>query len=845
MSTEDPTTNKRLPVIPLRNMVLFPGVVQPIDVGRPRSLAVAEQAADHPGLRIAVVTQVTPEVEDPTLDDIFTMGVEAEVLRVMKIAANRATVVVRGLERIKVLGFEEGATCCHVTCEDVAETGAQEVESQGLAMAVRDAAKQMISISPEIPDEASALIDQIREPGKMADAAASNIELSITDKIELLETLDVPERLREVLTRLQRALETYRVKEHIDSHVRAEMGKHQREAVLRQRMRAIQEELGDTDDDDGTAEFEERLKEADMPQDVAEVAQKQLARLRQIPAQSPEHTVTRTYLEWLVELPWNKLTEDDLDLNNARRILDEDHYGLEKVKRRIIEYLAVRKLKPDKKGPILCLVGPPGVGKTSTGRSVARALGRKFVRASLGGVRDEAEIRGHRRTYVGALPGRIVQSIRRAGTRNPVFVLDEIDKLGSDFRGDPSSALLEVLDPEQNHAFSDHFLEVPFDLSQVLFFATANEIDPIPPALKDRLEIIEIPGYTRNEKLHIARHHLIPKQVSEHGLSPQQLWMTPDLDSKVARPPVDPHADWDESANVEEGRENAKAANVPTPTEGQSILDSESILHVVDHYTREAGVRNLERELASVCRGVAVRVASGKPSFSLIAKQDLAEMLGPVKYYPETAERTEITGVATGLAWTPVGGEIMFVEATRMPGKGKLILTGHLGEVMQESAQAALTFARSKAAEIGLDPEFFKDSDLHVHVPAGAIRKDGPSAGVTMIAALVSLLLGRRVRHDIAMTGEISLRGTVMPVGGIKEKVLAAHRAGLRRVILPERNRKDLVDIPNEIKEEMELIFVSNIAEMIDLALESTSKSSRRKRGTAKGSVPDAAHSAI
>ncbi|MCA9672667.1 MAG: endopeptidase La [Myxococcales bacterium] len=763
-----------LPVIPLRNMVLFPGVVQPIDVGRPRSLVVAEKAAQEAGLHLAVVTQRVPELEDPTDDDVYTVGVEAEVLRVMKIAANRATVVARGLRRIKLIDLEErddGAVWG--TFEAIAETGEQDVEAQGLALAVRDLAKQHVSISPEIPDETAALLDQIREPGRLADVAAANLEGTIAEKMELLDMVAVPTRLQEVLTRLQRALETHRVKEHIDSHVRAEMGRHQREAMLRQRMRAIQEELGDIDEDDAAGEFEQRLADAGLPADAEEVARKQIARLRQIPAQSPEHTVTRTYLEWLVELPWNKLTEDHLDLDRARRILDEDHYGLQKVKKRIIEYLAVRKLKPDKKGPILCLVGPPGVGKTSTGRSVARALGRKFVRASLGGVRDEAEIRGHRRTYVGALPGRILQSMRRAGTRNPVFVLDEIDKLGSDFRGDPASALLEVLDPEQNYSFSDHFLEVPFDLSQVLFFATANDIDPIPPALKDRLEILEIPGYTRKEKLHIANRHLIPKQVEEHGLLTEQF-------------PID------DSATV----------------------------GVIDSYTREAGVRNLERELASVCRSVAVKVANDEPLPKRIEKGDLIDILGPVKFYPEMAERTEIPGVATGLSWTPVGGEILFIEVTRMKGKGKLILSGHLGTVMKESAQAAVTYARSRAMQFGVDNEFFTDSDLHIHVPAGAVRKDGPSAGLTMLCALISLMSERCVRDDVGMTGEISLRGTVMPVGGVKEKVLAAHRAGLRRVVMPERNRKDVVDIPKDIQEEIELIFVTSIDEAIDFVFE-------------------------
>jgi ATP-dependent Lon protease len=782
----------KLPVIPLRNMVLFPGVVLPIDVGRPKSLVVAEMAAGQENLHLAFLTQTVAELEDPGPDDVFAMGVVAEALKVMRISDNRATMVARGLRRVRLLTLEETGDTLWGYFEEVEETGLKDVEAQGLALAVKDSAKQLITISPEIPDEATALLEQVREPGLLADVAASNLDLPIADKMELLNELDVAKRLREVLLRLNRALETHKVKEHIESHVRAEMGRHQREAMLRQRMRAIQEELGDTDEEDDAAEFEERIVKAGMPTDVEEVARKQLARMQQIPTQSPEHTVTRTYLEWLVDLPWSKATEDHLDLDRARRILDEDHYGLQKVKKRIIEYLAVRRLKPDKKGPILCLVGPPGVGKTSTGRSVARALGRQFVRASLGGVRDEAEIRGHRRTYVGALPGRILQGIKRAGTRNPVFVLDEIDKLGSDFRGDPSSALLEVLDPEQNHLFSDHFLEVAFDLSQVLFFATANETDPIPPALKDRLEILELPGYTRNEKLHIAKNHLIPKQVAEHGLGPEQL-----------------------------------------PIEDSAILE------VIDSYTREAGVRNLERELASTCRNVAVKVAGDQPTLERIGKENLFDILGPVSFWPETAERTEIPGVATGLAWTPVGGEILFVEATRMPGSGRLILTGHLGDVMKESAQAALTHARANTARYGLEEDFFGKSDIHIHVPAGAIRKDGPSAGITMVTALVSLLTGRCVKDDVAMTGEISLRGMVMPVGGVKEKALAAHRAGITRILLPERNRKDIVDVPKEIQQDMEIVFVNAVDEVIDLVLQPAQKSAPKKRST--GSATDTA----
>lgn len=787
------TENKihRLPLIPLRNMVLFPGVVVPVDVGRPKSLAVTTRAADQPNLQIAFVTQTVAEVEDPSADDVFPMGVMAETLRVMKISETRATLVARGLRRVRLLQLEETDDLVWGHFEEVEEQGKTDVEAHGLAMAVRDSAKQLISVSPDIPDEAAALLEQVRDPGVLADVAAANLDVAIAEKMELLNEINIPNRLREVLLRLNRALETHKVKEHIESHVRAEMGRHQREAMLRQRMRAIQEELGDTEEEDEAGEFEERITKAEMPTEVEEVARKQLTRLQQIPTQSPEHTVTRTYLEWLVDLPWNLSTEDHLDLESARRILDEDHYGLQKVKKRIIEYLAVRRLKPDKKGPILCLVGPPGVGKTSTGRSVARALGREFVRASLGGVRDEAEIRGHRRTYVGALPGRILQGIKRAGTRNPVFVLDEIDKLGSDFRGDPSSALLEVLDPEQNHMFSDHFLEVPFDLSQVLFFATANEIDPIPPALKDRLEILELPGYTRTEKLYIAKNHLIPKQITEHGLDDEQF----------------------------------------------PIQDS-AVLEIVDSYTREAGVRNLEREIATTIRSVAVRVARDLPLLDQISKDNLFEVLGPVRFWPETSERTEIPGVATGLAWTAVGGEILFIEATLMQGSGKLILTGHLGDVMKESAQAALTFARSNAAWLGLEDDVFAKSDIHVHVPAGAIRKDGPSAGVTMVTALVSLLTGRCVKEDVAMTGEISLRGTVLPVGGIKEKALAAHRAGIKRVIMPLKNKKDMVDIPEEIQNDMEAVFVSSVEEVINKVLQPGPRKPPRLAGPATDAQP-------
>jgi ATP-dependent Lon protease len=574
------------------------------------------------------------------------------------------------------------------------------------------------------------------------------------------------------LVLLQRKVELIKVKQKIDSQVREEFSKHQREAVLRQKLKAIQDELGEGEDASDLDAFEEKIKTAEMPAEVEKTARKQLDRLKQMAQSSAEYTVQRTYLEWLVELPWSKRTEDRLDLDQAREILDTDHYDLKKVKKRILEYLAVRKLAPGKKGPILCLAGPPGVGKTSLGKSIARSLGREFIRVSLGGVRDEAEVRGHRRTYIGALPGRIIQGMRRVGTRNPVFMLDEIDKLGADFRGDPSAALLEVLDPEQNSTFSDHYLEVNFDLSDVIFIATANMLDPIPPALLDRMEVLEIPGYTREEKLEIAKRHLVPKQVAEHGLDDQKIKLS------------------DDALNT-----------------------------VIEQYTREAGVRNLEREVASVIRAVAVKVAENQTYDPDLSPAAIADILGPQKFYSEAAERTEIPGVSTGLAWTPTGGDILFIEASAMSGKGSLILTGQLGDVMKESARAALSWVRTHVEDLGINADFEK-TDIHLHVPQGAVSKDGPSAGVAITIALVSLLTGRRVRGDVAMTGEITLRGTVLPVGGIKEKVLAAHRSGIKRVVLPDRNRKDVIDIPETVRAEMDIVFVKKIDEALELTLE-------------------------
>jgi ATP-dependent Lon protease len=720
-----------------------------------------------------IATQKDPQIEDPKPEDLHTIGVEAEVLKVVKLSDTRITVVIRGLERRRLGTFAHVTPYLAADVHAIEETNGHSADAEGLAMAVRDAAKQVIALSPDIPDENAQILDAVKDPSRLGDLSSANLDLSTDERMALLAELDVPARLRKVLLALQHRVQVFEVKEKIDTQVREEFGKHQREAVLRQKLKAIQEELGEFEEGEDVSEFDEKIKAAGMPEETEKVARKQLERLRQMPAQSAEYTVVRTYLEWLVELPWSKRTTDRLQLEEARNILDTDHYDLQKVKRRILEYLAVRKLAPTKKGPILCLAGPPGVGKTSLGKSIARALGREFVRISLGGVRDESEIRGHRRTYIGALPGRIVQGMKRVGTHNPVFMLDEIDKLGADFRGDPSAALLEVLDPEQNNSFSDHYLEVAFDLSEVIFIATANDLSPIPPALRDRMEILELPGYTRQEKREIAAKYLVPKQLAEHGL-----------------------------------------------TEHHVNLTAGAIDEIIDHHTREAGVRNLEREIASVIRGVAVKVASGETIKTELGGDDVSEYLGPQKFWSEVAERTEEPGVSTGLAWTPTGGDILFIEVTRMPGKGQLVLTGQLGSVMKESAQAALSYVRAHATQWGIAADFLERTDLHLHVPAGAIPKDGPSAGNAILSAMVSLLTGRRVRGDVAMTGEITLRGSVLPVGGIKEKVLAAHRAGIKRVILPERNGKDLIDVPDEIKRELEFILVKKVDETLAAALE-------------------------
>jgi ATP-dependent Lon protease len=764
-----------LAVLPIRNAVLFPGAVAPFDVGREKSVALVEDVHNLPSPVIAIFAQRDPSTDDPGPDDLYPVGCAARVLKALKHSSGNYSLILQGLTRIRLEGMLQSAPYLKARIARVEQPTTEDVEAEALAMSLRDVAKQVIQLMPELPREAGSLIDSIQAPGALADLVAANLDAPVEEKAQLIETLEVKERIRKVLRLLTRQLEILKMRERINSQIKEEMGKNQREYVLRQQLKAIKEELGEDDGDQGDLDgLEERIAKANLPSEADNVAKKQLKRLRSMQVGSAEYTVVRTYLDWILDLPWTQSTEDNMDIAEVRRVLDEDHYGLDKVKKRIVEYLAVRKLKKDKKGPILCLIGPPGVGKTSLGKSIARALGRKFVRISLGGVHDEAAIRGHRRTYVGALPGQIIQGMKKASTINPVFMMDEVDKIGHDFRGDPSAALLEVLDPEQNNTFADHYLEIPYDLSNVMFVATANIADPIPPPLRDRMEILEIPGYTRREKLAIARQHLIPKQLEEHGLKSEQLQIT-----------------------------------------------DEAVEEIIEHYTREAGVRSLERTIASVIRGVAVKVAEGETSArSIQTEEQLREFLGPIKYTSEVAERTEETGVATGLAWTSVGGEILFIEATRMFGTGKLQLTGQLGDVMKESAHAALSYVRTNAEKYGIPKDFLEKSDVHIHIPAGAMPKDGPSAGITMFSALVSLLTGIRVRHDVAMTGEISLRGRVLPIGGIKEKTLAAHRAGIKRVILPERNKADLEEVPKEVRDELEFVNVHKLDEVLEAALE-------------------------
>lgn len=766
--------NQTLPLLPLRNGVFFPGGVITLNVGRPKSIALIK-AADPTETLLAIITQRDPEVEDPKEEDLYRVGTLARILKIQKTGRNTYSLMVQGIQRIVLEKITSEDPYWLAEVSPVSEEyDKDDLQIHALDQTLRRVAREVIKLTPELPRGAEKMLSEIKEPGQLADMIASTLDLSLEDKMKVLSTFSLKERLETTLELLSRIKEVLSVRKEIENHLRDDVAKSQRETILRQQLKAIQKELGE--DDYKTADIEtleKKLEEADLPEEAKEMAERELNRLRAMNPAQAEYMVSKTYLEWLGNLPWTKATEDQLDLDHVNDILNEDHYGLDKVKTRIIEYLAVRKLNPSKKGPILCFVGPPGVGKTSLGRSIARALGRKFVRISLGGVRDEAEIRGHRRTYVGALPGRIIQGMRKSGTINPVFVLDEIDKLGTSYRGDPSSALLEVLDPEQNGTFSDHYLEVSYDLSNVFFICTANQLEPIQPALKDRMEIIELSGYTWQEKLHIAVDHLFPKQVEEHGLKDEHI-----------------------------------------------AIDDECIKTVIDSYTREAGVRQLEREVGTICRKVAVTVAKGDSSKHDISPENVHEYLGKEKFFPEAMERTTVPGVATGLAWTPAGGDLLFVEATRMMGQGKLSLTGKLGEVMKESAEIALAYIRANAKELGISENFHKAWDIHIHVPAGAVPKEGPSAGVALFSAITSLLTGRRVRGDVAMTGEITLRGKVLPVGGVKEKVLAAHRAGIKKVILPSKNKKDMDEIPDEAKQDLEFFFADELDSVLFEALE-------------------------
>jgi len=764
-----------IPILPLRNAVLFPMSVVPINVGRPRSVRLIEEALGADRVSIGILAQKSPETEEPTFRDLHKVGTLVRVVQVARVGPSVYTVKLSGIGRFRVLSGVGLEPYMRARVQRVPEPLVRDAELEALGTKLRDATRELLALNQSLPRELSGILENVREPGALADLITSSFPAefaNLEEKQQVLESFDIKARVRLVMDLVRRQLELYKVKREI-SDMQSQLGKNEREAILRQQMRHIREQLGEGGEDDETEALREKLLRAGLSPEAEKVARKQLARLSSMHPQSAEWNITRTYLDWIADLPWSKATPDRIDVKEVRNVLEQDHYGLEKVKKRIVEYAAVRQLRADKKGPILLFVGPPGVGKTSLGQSIARSMGRRYGRIALGGVNDEAEIRGHRRTYVSALPGRILQGLKRVGTKNPVLVLDEVDKLGVDLRGDPAAALLEVLDPEQNNSFVDHYLDLPFDLSQVTFLATANNKDTIPPALMDRMEMIELPGYTRNEKMHIARGYLVPKQLREHGLTVEQL----------------------------------------------DFLD-DGLACIVDHYTREGGVRNLERQIAAVCRYTAVRMAEGGEWDVAVDNHVVEKILGPHKYRPELAERKSEPGIATGLAWTPNGGDILFIECSKMPGHGEVILTGNMRNVMQESARTAVSFVRSKADKLMLDPLWLKDIDLHMHIPKGAVAKDGPSAGITMFTAVASLLLNCPVRHDVAMTGEISLRGAVLPVGGIKEKVLAAHRAGIRTILIPERNRRDVEEVPQEIRDDLDFRFIRKVDEVLPIVLE-------------------------
>ena len=781
------------PVMPLRNTVLFPQQVIPIYIGREKSLKLINELPAS-SKHIVVVAQEDGSIEDPNPDEMYSFGTLAVVLKVFDMPDNSKSAIVQGIDRVKILSFKEKEPYYRAVVQRLSDNvPSEDIELDALGNNLRQVFSELIQVAPNLSEEHTGMLSNIQKPSRLADRTVSLLTVPNPEKQEVLEELDVKKRVEKAIKILSKEIQRIKLGEEIQTEVHDEIAKSQREYYLREQMKAIKRELGEDESQVELKDIEDAIKEAKMPEDAEKVALKELDRLSKIPSQSPEYTVSRTYLDWLTELPWSKTSEDSINVKDAKSILDKDHYGLEKVKERILEYLAVRALKMRKdpegalRGPLLCFAGPPGVGKTSLGRSIARSMGREFVRISLGGVRDEAEIRGHRRTYIGALPGRIIQSLKKAGTNNPVFMLDEIDKLGGDFRGDPSSALLEVLDPEQNNTFADHYLEVDFDLSKVMFISTANYRDPIPPALRDRMEIIEFSGYIEDEKVQIAKQHLIPKQMKENALTKKDV-----------------------------------------------ALDETGIKELINSYTREAGVRNLEREIANVFRKVARDKIEKNTKKIKVNKKKVSDYLGAPRFYSELAERTTKPGVVTGLAWTAAGGDILFIEASKMKGKGRLTLTGQLGDVMKESATAAMTYVRSHTDILGLDEDFNENTDIHVHVPAGAIPKDGPSAGVGMFTAIVSLLTGIPVKNRVAMTGEITLRGNVLPVGGVKEKITAAHRAGIKTIILPDHNRKDLEEIPDHIKKDLDFHFAKEMMDVTDFALPGLNGRKKPRKSSAK-----------
>ncbi|MEA3415116.1 MAG: endopeptidase La [Thermodesulfobacteriota bacterium] len=773
-SSKTKTIPEILPVLPLTDTALFPKMVMPVMAMQKESVQLVDEAMSKDRIIGLIIAREMKTKTGYTPDDLHSVGISALILKMAKSEDNTTQLLVQGLSRFRVKDFIKTKPYLQVRVEHIKDKEEKDKEIDALMANIISLFTRVVELSPGLPQEIGAMAKSIQEPGTLADMVASLINAKLEEKQKVLELFDVKKRLKEVTRLLNYQVEVLELGSKIQSQVKGGMDKQQREYYLHQQLKAIKEELGEKDE---TAveieEYKAKIKKEKLPEEARKEAEREINRLSRMHPSSAEYTVASTYLDWLTVLPWYESTKDNLDIKKARNILDADHFGLKKPKKRIIEYLAVRKLKPESKGPILCFVGPPGTGKTSLGMSIARALGRKFIRISLGGVRDEADIRGHRRTYVGALPGRIIQGIRRAESNNPIFMLDEIDKLGSDFRGDPSSALLEVLDPEQNFSFTDHYLDVPFDLSKVMFITTANILDPIPPALRDRMEVLELLGYTQDEKIKIATRYLIPRQREAHGLKASQISFT------------------------------------------------KGVLHkIISGYTREAGMRNLEREIATICRGVATKIAEGKAKSAKITVKDIAGYMGPVQFASEVSARTLTPGLAMGLAWTQTGGELLFVEATAMKGKKHLTLTGQLGDVMKESATTALSFIRSNAVSLGIAEDFFETQDIHIHIPAGAIPKDGPSAGVTMLTALVSLLTHKKIQKDLAMTGEITLRGQVLPVGGVKEKVIAAHRAGIKTIIMPTWNKKDLEDISEKVKKEIHFYFVDKMMDVLKIALE-------------------------